>query len=128
MNFVLSPKYKDFLRYNDATFEVLEGTTASGKTTTGIVKFLLKVAKNDKSQHIISGQNLGIIEKNIITADLGILDIFGDSIEYNAHGKGDNNLAHLIYHSPNGDKIIYVLGYDNVSRWKSALGGQYGCV
>lgn len=128
MDFVLSPKYKDFLRYSSATFEVLEGTTASGKTTTGIVKFLLKVAESNKTQHIISGQNLGVIEKNIITADLGILDIFGDSIEYNSHGKGPNNLSHLIYHTPNGDKTIFVLGYDNASRWKSALGGQYGCV
>ena len=27
-----------------------------------------------------------------------------------------------------GDKIVYVLGYDNKARWKKALGGQYGCL
>ena len=66
MDFKLSPKYKKFLKYNKATVEILEGTTASGKTTTGIVKFLLKVAQSNKTQHIISGQDLGVIEKNII--------------------------------------------------------------
>ena len=31
-------------------------------------------------------------------------------------------------HTSKGDKIIYVLGYDNKARWKKALGGQYGCL
>jgi PBSX family phage terminase large subunit len=128
MDFVLSPKYKDFLKYNDAVFEILEGTTASGKTTTGIVKFLLKVAKSKQKLHIISGQDLGVVEKNIINCDLGILDIFGDLVEYNSKGKGEHTLAHIVYHTPIGDKIIYILGYDNEARWKKALGGQYGCV
>ena len=79
MQFKLSSKYKDFLKYNDAELEILEGTTASGKTTTGIVKFLFKVAASNQKLHIISGQNLGIVEKNIINCELGILDIFGDS-------------------------------------------------
>ena len=39
----LSPKYKDFLKHN-APVEFLEGTTAAGKTTVGITKFMLKVA------------------------------------------------------------------------------------
>ena len=33
----LSPKYKDFLKHN-APVEFLEGTTAAGKTTVGILK------------------------------------------------------------------------------------------
>ena len=43
-NIVLSPKYKFFLKHK-AEAEALEGTTAAGKTTVGVVKFMLKVAQ-----------------------------------------------------------------------------------
>ena len=129
MQFKLSSKYKDFLKYNDAELEILEGTTASGKTTTGIVKFLFKVAASNQKLHIISGQNLVIVEKNIINCELGILDIFGDTVSYNPKGKGKNGLPHIVYKiNDETEKIIYILGYDNTSRWKYALGGQYGCI
>jgi PBSX family phage terminase large subunit len=120
---LLSPKYKAFLRHN-APVEFLEGTTAAGKTTVGVFKFMLKVAQSPKKLHILSGLDLGTIEKNIINKDLGILDIFGDLVRYNASGRGSHSLPHLAYR----DKIIYVLGYDNKTRWKKTLGGQYGCL
>lgn len=124
---ILSPKYKDFLKYK-APVEFLEGTTAAGKTTVGIVKFMFKVADSAKKIHIISGLDTGTIEKNIINKDLGILDVFGELVEYNPSGKGEYSMPHLIYHTGGGDKIIYILGYDNKARWKKALGGQYGCL
>lgn len=124
---ILSPKYKDFLKYK-APVEFLEGTTAAGKTTVGIVKFMFKVADSAKKIHIISGLDAGTIEKNIINKDLGILDVFGELVEYNPSGKGEYSMPHLIYHTPNGDKVVYILGYDNKARWKKALGGQYGCL
>ena len=120
---ILSPKYKAFLKHN-ALVEFLEGTTYAGKTTVGIVKFMLKVAQSPKKLHILSGLDLGTIEKNIINKDLGIIDIFGALVQYNANGKGQHSLPHLSYQN----KIIYVLGYDNKSRWKKILGGQYGCL
>ena len=124
----LSRKYKDFLRTN-AEAEFLEGTTAAGKTTVGIVKFMLKVAQNPKKLHIISGLDLGTIEKNIISKDLGILEVFGEHVEYNSNGKGDITLPHIRYVPAKGvEKIILVLGYDNKKRWQKALGGQYGCL
>lgn len=126
-NFILSPKYKDFLKYK-APVEFLEGTTAAGKTTVGIVKFMFKVADSAKKIHIISGLDTGTIEKNIINKDLGILDVFGKLVEYNPSGKGEYSMPHLIYHTPSGDKVVYILGYDNKARWKKALGGQYGCL
>lgn len=126
-NLILSPKYKDFLKYK-APVEFLEGTTAAGKTTVGIVKFMFKVADSAKKIHIISGLDTGTIEKNIINKDLGILDVFGELVEYNPSGKGEYSMPHLIYRTPNGDKVVYILGYDNKARWKKALGGQYGCL
>ncbi|HAS37496.1 MAG TPA: terminase [Ruminococcaceae bacterium] len=124
---ILSPKYKDFLRHK-APVEFLEGTTAAGKTTVGIVKFMFRVADSAKKIHIISGLDTGTIEKNIINKDLGIIDVFGELVEYNPSGKGEYSMPHLIYHTPSGDKVVYILGYDNKARWKKALGGQYGCL
>ena len=124
---ILSPKYKAFLRCS-APVEFLEGTTAAGKTTVAIFKFILKCAESPKKIHILSGLDLGTIEKNIIGKDLGILDDFGMLTEYNARGKGQYSLPHIVLHTSSGDKIIYVLGYDNKARWKKALGGQYGCL
>lgn len=125
--FPLSEKYKDFLKCS-APVEFLEGTTFAGKTTVGVVKFMLKVAASKKKLHIVSGLDTGVIEKNILNKDCGIIDVFGSLVEYNAGGKGINSLPHIVYHTETGDKIIYVLGYDNKVRWKKALGGQYGCV
>lgn len=124
---LLSPKYKAFLRHR-APVEFLEGTTAAGKTTVGIFKFMLRVAESPKTLHVLSGLDLGTIEKNIITKELGILDDFGDLVQYCPSGRGQHSLPHLELSTTTGKKIIYVLGYDNKTRWKKALGGQYGCV
>ncbi len=124
---ILSDKYKTFLK-TEAPVEFLEGTTYAGKTTVGMVKFLLRVAKNPKKQHIISGLDTGTIEKNILNKELGVLDIFQGLLSYNPNGKGAESLPHLVYQTPSGAKTIYILGYDNKTRWKKALGGQYGCL
>ena len=130
--FPLSEKYLDFMEHN-ASAEFLEGTTFAGKTTVAIPKFMFKVAESPKKLHIIAGLDLGTIEKNIINKDYGLIDIFGDFkdgglIEYNASGKGIHSLPHILFHTPNGVKVIYIVGYDNKTRWKKVLGGQVGCV
>ena len=123
----LSPKYKDFLKHN-APVEFLEGTTAAGKTTVGIVKFMLKVAKSKKKMHIIASKTTGVCEKNIIQKEYGLLDVFGDLVKYNGNGDKDNKIPHIRYQTSSGEKIIYILGYDNKDKWKMALGSQFGCV
>jgi len=124
---ILSEKFRAFLHCS-APVEFLEGTTAAGKTTVGIYKFILKCAESPKKQHVLSGLDLGTIEKNIINKDLGILDIFGILTEYFPAGKGRDSLPHIVLHTMQGDKKIYVLGYDNAARWKKSLGAQYGCL
>lgn len=126
-NIILSHKHKVFLK-TYSVVDVLEGTTYAGKTTIGAIKFMLMVAKPKKKQHIIAGKDLGTVIKNIVTADNGILDVFGSTVEDKSNGSSKEILPHLIYHTPNGDKIIYLMGYDTADRWKKALGGQYGCV
>lgn len=123
----LSSKYLDFLKHN-APVEALEGTTAAGKTTVGITKFMLKVAKSKKKMHVIAAKTTGVAEKNIIQKEYGIIDVFGDLVKYNGNGDKDNKIPHIRYNTSNGEKIIYILGYDNVDKWKMALGSQFGCV
>ena len=107
---ILSEKYKAVLRCT-APVEFLEGTTAAGKTTVGLFKFMLRVAESPRRLHVLSGLDQGTIEKNIITKELGILEDFGDLVEYWPGGRGDDRMAHLVLHTADGDKKIYVLGY-----------------
>lgn len=107
---LLSDKYKAFLRC-DAPVEFLEGTTAAGKTTVGLFKFMLKVAESPKKLHIIAAKDTGTAEKNIINKDLGIVDDFGVLVEYNGNGTKDDKIPHILFHTSGGDKVIYVMGY-----------------
>lgn len=124
---LLSEKYKAFLQCN-APVEFLEGTTAAGKTTVGLFKFMLKVAESPKKLHILAADDTGAAEKNIINKDLGILDDFGVLVEYKGNGSGEYKMPHMVFHTTGGDKIIFVVGYGNKRKWKDALGGQYGCL
>lgn len=124
---LLSEKYKAFIRC-DAPVEFLEGTTAAGKTTVGLFKFMLKVAESKKKLHILAAKDTGTAEKNIINKDLGIIDDFGQLVEYHGNGTKDDKIPHLLYHISKGDKVIYVLGYGDKQKWQKALGGQYGCL
>ena len=124
---LLSEKYKAFLRCN-APVEFLEGTTAAGKTTVGLFKFILKCAESPKKLHILAADDTGAAEKNIIQKDLGILDDFGALTEYKGNGSGEYKMPHILLHTTGGDKIIFVVGYGNKAKWKDALGGQYGCL
>lgn len=127
--FPLSEKYIDFLKY-ECSCEFLEGTTAAGKTTVAIPKFMFKIMNYTGTKpSIIAGLDLGTIEKNIINADNGLIEVFGDyeqggCIEYHSSGAGNIRMPHILFHTQNGIKVIYILGYDNVKRWKKALGGQ----
>jgi len=124
-----SPKYDAFWRSNSSALEVLEGTTAAGKTTCGAYKFVLRVMASNKQLHILAAEDTGAAEKNIIQKDLGIVSLFPESLlEYKGNGSADYKMPHLVVHSSRGNKIIFVVGYRDKTRWKDALGGQYGCL
>ena len=124
---LLSDKYKAFIRCQ-APVEFLEGTTAAGKTTVGLYKFMLKVADSPKKLHILAADDTGAAEKKIIQKDVGILEDFGILVEYKGNGSGEYKMPHILFHTSGGDKIIFVVGYGNRRKWKDALGGQYGCL
>lgn len=124
-----SKKYRALIKH-DAKFDILEGTTYSGKTTVAAgVKFMFEVAKSTKRFHGIAGKDLGTIEKNIINSEKGILAEWGDYVQYRGGGTTDIKLPHIVFRQDDGHiKIIYVFGYDDKARWQKVLGGQLGCV
>lgn len=124
---VLSPKFKDFL-LTETKRDYLEGTTAAGKTTVGIFKFMMMVAKSERKYHVIAGADIGTVEKNIINPETGLLAQMDGLAVYHPSGKGSIRLPHIDFDSPNGRRIIYVCGYDNKKRWQKVLGSQVGCV
>ena len=124
---LLSPKFKDFI-LTETSRDYLEGTTAAGKTTVGIFKFMLMVAKSDIKYHVIAGADIGTVEKNVINSERGLLEQFEGITEYYGNGKGNIKLPHIEYQTSAGVKVIYVCGYDNKKRWQKVLGGQLGCV
>lgn len=126
-SFLLSPKMIDFL-YSDNEVDILEGTTSAGKTTIAIPKFMFQVAKSDMKYHVIGGLDTGTVEKNLINSEMGILTVFDGLVKYNGNGTSHIKIPHIEYNTPNGKKIIYVVGYDNKKRWQKVLGSQSGCV
>lgn len=120
MDLVLSEKYKAFLKCQTPV-EFLEGTTAAGKTTVGIFKFMLKVAQSPKKLHILAADDTGTAEKNIINKDLGILDDFGSLVEYNGSGTKDDKIPHILFHTSSGDKTIYVLDMETRRNGRKPL-------
>lgn len=89
---------------------------------------MFKVSRSEKKFHILAGLDLGTIEKNIIQKDNGIIATFGGLVDYRSAGDVQYSMPHIKYKTPKGEKIIFVVGYDNKVRWKKVLGGQYGCL
>ena len=123
---LFSDKQKAFLTYK-TNVECAEGQTYGGKTTIGAIKFILRVKASSKKQHCICGLDTGTIEKNIIKSEMGIETYFGDEIDYRGNGDVNYNLPHIYVKSNKGLKVIFLFGYADQSRWKKALGGQFGC-
>ena len=120
----ISNKYEELLM-SDSIVDVLEGTTFAGKTTIGFgLKFIMEVKKSKKNKHLLSGESIGTIEANIINDENGLLELWGDEIEYYPNGKDKVRLPHIRL----ADNIIYVCGYSDVSKFKKVLGGQFGVV
>lgn len=126
-SFLLSPKMIDFLKSSNPV-DILEGTTSAGKTTIAIPKFMFEVANSNMKYHVLGGLDTGTVEKNLINSEMGILTVFKGLVEYNGNGTSKIKIPHIVYKTPIGEKIIYVVGYDNKKRWQKVLGSQSGCI
>ena len=124
----LSPKFKAYIKHVNFNFEFLESCTHAGKSTVGIIKFMFLAAMSQKKFHVIAALDLGVAERNLINKDCGLLDVFEGVAEYWPNGKDKISIPHITYETPNGQKIIYVLGYSDRARWEKVLGSQFGVI
>ena len=124
-----SKKYNALITHS-GSMDILEGTTYSGKTTVGFgLKLMFEIAKSSMKFHGICGRNFGIVEKNILQGDFGLLKEWGDYVKYYPRGGNGIRIPHVEFRPEKGVvKIIFIFGYDDASRWKDALGGQLGCL
>jgi len=120
----ISKRYIQLLKTGNKV-DFVEGTTAAGKTTTIVpTKFLYEVKKSKKKKHIIAAESLGVISSNILnTGEYGLCDLY-PGIEVYLSGSSRQRLPHIKI----DDEIIFLVGYDNISRFKKVLGGQFGAV
>lgn len=120
----ISEKYRD-LMCTKSKVDVLEGTTFAGKTTIGFgLRFIQMMRLSTKNTHLIAGESVGTIERNIIIPEYGLLDLWGDEIQYNKKGRGNISPPHLKI----GKDIVYLVGFGDISKYKKALGGQFGAI
>ena len=102
-----------------------EGTTASGKTTQlTLGGFMIDVMESPKKLHVLMGKTTGVVEKNIINSDTGIIDVWGSVFKYFGNGSKNYKFPHLI--TEGGEKVIVIIGYDNVTSCRNILGSQFG--
>ena len=115
-------KHNDVLR-DDAQVIFLEGTTNAGKSFILGEKLFWRVfnAPADRTQFVLGGKSLPVIEKMYIQNPSSFynVDTFRAVCEYKNSGTGG---ARIIFQTLTGEKVLYLLGYDNKKRWSDILG------
>jgi hypothetical protein len=119
----LSQKQIDFIAY-DSKVDVAEGPSGTGKSQAVKMKFVKEVNKSSRKQHFIAGQSAPVAYRNLIDDDLGILNLF-PSIRPGTDTKKGNHL--IMVDSEGREKIIYIFGFGDSSKWKKVLGSTVGC-
>lgn len=109
----------------DFTFDVLEGTPRSGKTTAGHFRYADYLTWTRDTNHLIVAYNQEQAYRLFIDGDgTGLMHIFGPlcSIKHDEHG------SHLEIHTPNGVKKVYYKGGGKSNSVGAITGMSLGSV
>lgn len=98
-----------------------EGVTGSSKSFTLGLKFFFNVFKapKNKKQFVIAASDATVAERMFIDNPSSFYNIFKSLCRHEQKGVGGNR---IVIETPTGDKIIYLVGYDDKARWKKILG------
>lgn len=123
---ILSPKqvYTAFRPFKH-TFEVLEGTPRSGKTTAGHFRYANYLNRSRDANHLITAYNQEQAYRLFIDGDgTGLMHIFDGlcDIKHDEHG------SHLEVHTANGIKKVYYKGAGKSNSVGAVTGMSLGSV
>lgn len=125
-NINFSPKQLEVIyRPYDYTFDVLEGTPRSGKTTAGHFRYADFLTWSRDTNHLIVAYNQEQAFRLFIDGDgTGLMHIFGNLAEI----KHDEHGTHLQIHTPNGVKKVYYKGGGKSNSVGAITGMSLGSV
>lgn len=109
----------------DYTFDVLEGTPRSGKTTAGHFRYADYLTWTRDTNHLIVAYNQEQAFRLFIDGDgTGLMHIFGNlcQVKHDEHG------THLEVHTPNGIKKVYYKGGGKSNSVGAITGMSLGSV
>lgn len=117
---ILKDKHRSVLKDKNRVI-FLEGVTGSSKSFIAGLAFYLRVfnTPKSKSQFVIAATSTTVAEKMFIDNPSSFVNIFPQVCEYKKQGTGGSRIE---IQTPTGLKIIYLVGYDNKSRYKQILG------
>lgn len=122
-NFVWSDKSIDFF-LTPSTFDLLEGTARSSKSTSAMFKLGLMIERSRYNQFFIAGSTAVVARRNLIDGENGFLQQWGGQVREGTNPRYGN---HLFFVDSRGmQKIIYIFGFKDKARWKTVLGSTLG--
>jgi len=116
----LTQKHIDLI--NDKTrFQIIEGKTGSSKSIVGGIAAFHRIFKSSKehNQFAIAAASIDTLERMVIDNKASFFNIYNKTCIYKSSGVGG---ARIEITTPTGIKKLYLVGYDNVSRYKKILG------
>ena len=123
----LQEKHKHVLKNRNRVI-FLEGVTGSSKSFIAGLAFYLRVFNTEanKTQFVIAATSTTVGEKMFINNPASFVNLFPTVCEYKKQGTGGSRLE---LQTPTGIKTVYLVGYDNKSRYKQILGlGIHGFI
>lgn len=116
----LTDKGVDILN-DDAQVLFAEGVTNSGKSFILGMTFFDRIleAPRHHDQFVLAGTSLPVLEKMYIQNPTSFYNINKPICKYSNSGTGG---ARIIIQTPTGEKMVYLVGYDNKAQWKKILG------
>ena len=122
---LLKDKHRHVLKNKNRVI-FLEGVTGSSKSFIAGLAFYLRTFNTEanKSQFIIAATSTTVAEKMFVNNPAAFVNLFPKVCEYKKQGTGGSRIE---IQTPTGLKTIYLVGYDNKSRYKQILGlGVHG--
>ena len=116
----ITDKFKDIMHDNTQVI-FAEGKTNAGKSFILGIKFFRRIFSSPKShtQFVLAGKSLPVLEKMYIHNMTSFYNLYKPLCDYTSKGQGG---AKIIIKTPTGNKMVYLVGYNDKSRWTDILG------